>query len=249
MSEVDRLYDVRDEVDRAAQAFGAAARPRREQYEGSNESGAVTVRVSADGVLTDVRVAMGWRDRVGATGLPSAVLAAVVAAVHGRLEDWGAGLEEVRTGPAPRVRPAPGLYDTLAGRLEDHVRAARTPTEVAAVQAALVDVMDELVRSVEEVTADVDAALTATVSGVSGKERHVVAELGLASDLVALAYDDGWLERAHPANIGRETVAAVDDARRALAGRSVSDVVARSRLARMTAMFDDPDAVSRRLGL
>ncbi|MGL5867017.1 MAG: hypothetical protein ACRCYX_14335 [Dermatophilaceae bacterium] len=248
MNELDDLYDLRDEIDRLAQGFDAAAQPRQAHYEGGDDAGAVTVRVSPTGVVTHVGVATHWRDRVGPDGLPDAVLAAIQSASLSRLEDWGHGVEEAQSGPQPRARPVPGVYDTLAGQLEDRVRQSKSPAEAAAVQAALVEVMDEVLRSVDEVTADLDAALAASVSGRSGSGR-VVAEIAPTGDLVALTYDHAWLDRAHAANLGRETLAAIDDARRALAGRSIADILAGSRLTELQTMLNNPDAVSQRLGL
>ncbi|PKW28115.1 hypothetical protein [Phycicoccus duodecadis] len=249
MDEVDRLYDTRDGFDRAAQALGAAAVPTGRPYEGTDESGEVRVRLTPEGHLDDVRVGMGWRSRLGADALPAAVQDAIARASAGRLEDWGHGLDTALSGPPAPLRPAPALYDTLAGQLEDRVRSARTPAEIRAVEAALVEVMDELLRSVDEATAEVDAVLTETVRGESGRDRHVVVELTATGEVTTLTYDDAWLQRAHAANIGRETMLAVTAARRALTGRTVADAVAGSRLNRLQTMLNDPDAVAARLGL
>ncbi|MGL5911499.1 MAG: hypothetical protein ACRCZP_15985, partial [Phycicoccus sp.] len=166
-----------------------------------------------------------------------------------RLEEWGRGMETALSAPPPALRPAPGLYDTLAGQLEERVTAAKSPEQVAAVEAALADVMGELISSIDQLGAEVDDALRATVTGTSGKGRHVVADLSLAGEVVGVTFDEAWLERAHAANIGRETLAALDDARSRMAGRSVQDVVSRSRLSQLQATLSDPHAVSRRLRL
>ncbi len=249
MSDVDRLFDTRDEIDRAAQVFGAASRSAATGYDGKDEFGTATVRLTPEGHLQDVRISMDWRTRVGADGLAAAVQAAITTAGVRRLEEWGHGMDVSMSGPPPSLSPAPALYETMAGRLEDRVRSAKTPREVAAVEQALVEVMDELIRDVDELTEQVDTALTSSVRGESSHEKHAVAEMSLTGEVVALEYDERWLARAHPANIGRETLAAVDAARRALAGRSITDVIAQSRLQQLQVLLNDPDAVAQRLGL
>ncbi|MGL5930963.1 MAG: hypothetical protein ACRCY8_18680, partial [Dermatophilaceae bacterium] len=241
-------YGLRDDVDRVTQRFGAAASGTAAWFDGADESGTVTARVTAQGVVSDVRVRPGWRDRVGPAALAGAVLDALRAASVGRLEEWGRGMDAALSAPPP-LQPAPGLYATLAGQLEDRVTAATTPQQVAAVEAALVEVMEELIGGIDELSAEVDDALRATVTGNSGKDRHVVAELSLSGEVVGLTYDEVWLTRAHAANVGRETLAAIDDARSGLAGRSVQDVISRSRLSELQAALSDPHAVSRRLQL
>lgn len=249
MSDVDRLFDRRDEIDRAAQVFGAAARSTARGYEGQDESRSVTVRLTPEGRLDDVRIAVSWQRHLGVAELSAAVLGAVATAGLSRLEEWGTAMDTALSGPAPSLRPAEGLYDTLAGQLEDHVRSARSPGEVAAIEGALVEVMAELVSTVDELTEQVDEALSASVRGESGRDRHVVAELSLTGEILGITYDERWLEKAHPANIGRATMAAVDAAGRELAGRSVSDVIASSRLQQLQTLLNDPVAVSQRLGL
>lgn len=247
--EIDRLYDLRDDLDRSAQLLEAAGRSTSRGYEGSDGTGSVTVRLTPEGRLDDVRVGMAWRDAVGPAGLAGAVLGAIQAAGVARLEEWGTAMDAVLSGRAPQLRPAPDLYQTLAGRLEGHVRPSRTPHEARAAEAELVAVMDELIASVDELSAQVDAVTTATSRGRSDHSGHVVADVTAAGDVTALEYDERWLERAHPANIGRETLAAVDDALRSTAGRSVGDVVAGSRLQELTDLLNDPAAVTVRLGL
>ena len=69
-----------------------------------------------------------------------------------------------------------------------------------------------------------------------------------AGNLVDLALHPVWLERAHPNNISRLIVVAIDDARRNL-GATLPQVVADSRMTRLAGELNDPDALAARLGL
>jgi hypothetical protein len=67
--------------------------------------------------------------------------------------------------------------------------------------------------------------------------------------LVDLNLDNGLLERAHPNNVGREALQAVQDAYRQMAGSDVTSIIDRSPLGDFQRYADDPVALARTLGL
>lgn len=249
MSDVDDLYDLRDNVDGLRSRLdraGVAADPG--PLRAHDESGAVSVETDAKGVLRSVTIAMDWSAKVAPQALGAAVLDAVAALATQRLEEVGRALEESFDGPAPARTPLPAQYQTVAGHLEERLGEGRSQEEIDAVGMALIATLQDFIDSVDEVSSDLGAMRGREVTGQSDIDRNVVATMDAAGNLVDLALHPVWLERAHPNNISRLIVVAIDDARRNL-GATLPQVVADSRMTRLAGELNDPDALAARLGL
>lgn len=80
----------------------------------------------------------------------------------------------------------------------------------------------------------------------SGHAKATVTGNGTVMDL---SFDTSWLESAHPNNVGREAVQAIQDAYQHASGQDVESIVARSPLGPMQRLSQDPTAMARALGL
>ena len=138
MSDVDDLYDLRDNLDGLRSRLdraGVAADPG--PLRAHDESGAVSVETDAKGVLRSVTIAMDWSAKVAPQALGAAVLDAVAALATQRLEEVGRALEESFDGPAPARTPLPAQYQTVAGHLEERLGEGRSQEEIDAFWAKL----------------------------------------------------------------------------------------------------------------
>lgn len=246
MDEVDRVADLRDDVDRVAQQFGRVTETVKGPFTGQDHSGSVTVTATDTGQLKDVRVSVSWRSDLEPVALGAAVVEAYTAAGMSRLEGWGNALAEDLGSPPPSIRPLPQLSSTISARLAEVVRTSTSPEETQAILDAIAAFLREVNESIDAASEDVAALQRTEVSGRS-ESGHVEVVLTGAGDLREVRYDEGWLERAHVVNIGRETVTAQQNALRAMAGRGVTEVLAASRLGQLQALANDPVAFARRL--
>lgn len=245
MDRVDEVADLRDDVDRVAQRFErAAASPG--PFVGKDGSGCVSVTADAAGLILEVRVVPDWRSDLEPHELAAAVMAAFQAAGLRRVEEWGTALAGAAEGPAPSVRPLPPFRESISGRLEELVRVGAGEEETRAIMDAIAEFLREVNASVDEATEAVARAQGAEVRGASD-HGHVEVVVTGTGDLKDLRYDETWLERAHPVNIGRETVQAHQAALRATGGRTVAEVMAGTRLGQLQALAADPEALAHHL--
>ena len=110
------------------------------------------------------------------------------------------------------------------------------------------DLLHELVESIEEVRNEVREHLSREYTGRSGS-GHAKATIAGNGTLLDLAFDQTWLDSAHPANIGREATQALHEAYRQAGGEDVETIVARSPLGRIQRLSEDPVALARGIGL
>lgn len=235
---------ARDDLARRADPFRTAGESLR-PVSGKDESGAVSVTVDGQGRITQIQVSMTWRAGISAHGLSAAVNEAVVRAGAQRMNDWGEALVEAsdRSVDAPTPLPA----DDIADRLRE--AAASDPT--GSVETSLQEMRDmvrELVDSIDQVQQEVRAHLRREYPGrsPSGHARATVTGNGT---LVDLSLDTTWLEQAHPNNVGREALQAIQDAYQQMAGSDVSSIIDRSALGEAQRNAQDPLALARSLGL
>jgi hypothetical protein len=200
------LAGLRDEADSLLQQ-ATTAQSRTTPALGRDGSGEVVVELDADGELTAVRVGFAWGRALRADQLPAAVLEAWTHAQAVRLESWASAYDELEREPAPAARPAdptdPGRSVTQV--LRERIAALGGDTDAAA--HVLEEVLAEVSVALEEANRLLDEHAGRTYTGRSGS--HVRAEVTGGGDLLELHYDPGWLRRAHPGNLGRETTVAI----------------------------------------
>lgn len=246
MDGIEELADRRDEFDRMSQRLERAGTAAKGSFTGKDASGCVTVVVSEVGHFEDVRVTSDWREDLSPATLAGAVMDARTAAAMTRMGDWGNALANEMDGPPPTLRPMPPLHESLAGRIEEFVSSGAGPEETRAATEAMAEFLREVLASIDQATAEVERVRRLEVAGASegGHVRVVVTGTG---DVTSVRYDEAWLERAHPVNIGRETVQAQRAALRAVGGRDAAGVLASTRLGELEALTRDPEAFARRL--
>lgn len=245
MSRTDDIADLRDDMDRVAQRFDSAAAAAAGPSTGSDESGAVTVTITDEGHLKDVRVQMDWTTRVDPEALGGAVLAATAAASAARFEAWGTALA-APTATAPQVRPLPPVSESFGARLEEVMERSGSPDETRHRMEQMVEIVREIRASVVEAKAGL-AALQATEVIGENPKGGVEVVLSALGQLKEVRYDDAWLDRTHPTNIGRDTLLAFQDALRSVAHDGAQAAMAATRLGQLQALVNDPEALARHL--
>ena len=107
-----------------------------------------------------------------------------------------------------------------------------------------------MMGTLDELIADFDARLEAATSAehvARSSSGHVTARCHVSGDVLDLDYDQRWLERAHAFNIGRETTDACRRAYLKATEKGLDAVVAESRLAKLQALLQDPEAFAQAL--
>ncbi|WP_182112488.1 MULTISPECIES: YbaB/EbfC family nucleoid-associated protein [unclassified Actinotalea] len=246
MDQIEAFADRRDEIDRMQQRFERASGAAEGTFTGTDATGTVTVVVTPTGHFVEVRVPVTWRDELAPEGLAPAVMDARTEAAMARMAQWGEAVADELDAPAPATRPLPPAYESLAGRIDEYVTRHASPEEAQATTDAFAEFLREVLASIDEAKAEVARAQSAEIVGTS-EAGHVRVVVNGTGDVVGVRYDEGWLERAHPANIGRETVQAQAAALRAAGGRTPASVVAGTRLGELERLANDPEALARRL--
>ncbi|HEY8721636.1 hypothetical protein [Pengzhenrongella sp.] len=232
-----------------SQRFTAAAVKGPGNFSAHDATGMVAATVTGEGRLKDVRVATAWRTKVEPTAVGAAVVEAYSAARLNRLEQFGTGFAEGLDEAPPSTRPMPSFSESFGAKLDEVMtRGSTSRAESDATLEAMAAFVREINDSIDSASADVAALQRSQVTGRSARGR-VHLQLSGDGEVQRIQYDATWLERAHVANIGRETLVAQDDALRLLAGRSVADVLAASDLGRLQALASDPRALAERLRL
>lgn len=237
----DELHELREQNDREIQALEAAT-PERVERQGSDERDIVTVRVGPDGDVRDVRIAHGWRSEVGSEALGETILAAMVRAQAGVVDEYLTNVEEIDPSNLPPARPLPMLQDSgeVFGRTEPV-----TPEEAERIMA-------EIFGEAEDALARLESSLSAaSAHTASARSRHgeVTVEIDSSGEVSRLELDPRWLTGAHPANIGRLVAETLRDAQQQmLTGFSGVNDAARSTQEAMRRL-GDPNTLSRRFGL
>lgn len=236
----DRLEQLREEADVLAQQVEAAQAASSREQSGEDSTGAVTVRLAADGSIHDIEVDQAWREVVALERLGDAVVEAYGAAVTLRLEDFSAAFDAEQERP-PAPRPPSGA--DVAGEIERAIaRDERFDDDglesVIALLAEINDSLDHFTEQLETIT-----AVTHTGRSRAG---HVRATVGATGELAGITYDARWLVGAHEFNIGRETTEAVRDAVGKAGRHSLNAALADTQFGRLTADINDPATLLRR---
>jgi DNA-binding protein YbaB len=223
---IEDLAVLRESSDVLLQQLTGAQQQVR-PAEAADHTGQVVVRLDADGRLGSVQVGFTWDQHLTATELPAAVLAAVAQARVQQVEQYGEAIRAIDQEPAPRARPArtdAPMLDAFRERVEERgggTDAARELTEEILLDARAG--LDEANRLLDEHTGRRFQARS-----TSG---HVAATALGNGDVESIELDQGWVSRAHPANVGREITEAMHAATRRARREGLSAVLRATRLA------------------
>ncbi|KRF34381.1 YbaB/EbfC family nucleoid-associated protein [Nocardioides sp. Soil805] len=128
--------------------------------------------------------------------------------------------------------------------VRDALRGRGSTLSDDAVTAGLFSYMEAVESALDRALGQVEAVATTTVEGASGSGR-VRATVTMAGDLQGLELDPSWAPSAHPFNLSRETVEAVNDALRRAALRSAES----TDLADIKRLTSDPQLLLEHLRL
>lgn len=241
--QLEWLGGVRDEMDVSSQQFESLQKP--EGATGSDRSESVKVTIDAAGRVCEVSVSSGWRRQLEIDGLSEAVLEAAGEASSAQMRAWEVSAER---GSAfkPVARPMPLSHETVAGQLADRVRPEAFNERCNVVLEEMVAMLEEVSRSLDEVTSQVESRLSSTFQG-SSKSGRTKATITGAGDIADVHCDRRWLTNAHEYNIGRELTEAFQDAYRRM--DSTTDSPAMNALKDLQSIASDPNKLARRLYL
>lgn len=237
----ERLAALRDDIDLLDQTYGKAAEASRIAVTEYDRTGTVTATVDADGQLQKVAIAANWTRHHQPAELGAAVREALDAVAVARAHAWGESIANAREPQA--VRPAPRLDTDLAAKVD---AAQARGVDSDEVLGALRDLLLEMNEAVDTATAQADALATAEFRARSSS-GHVTATVGGNGDLVALDFEQPWVETAHPTNLGRESTEAILAARGLQQREGVQAILAAGPLAEAGRLSQDPAALLRRL--
>lgn len=227
------LAELRDASDVLLQQT-SAAQSRLGPVQAADDSGEVTVRLGADGMLEAVQVGFNWAQRLTVVELAAAVLVALGQARAARLEQYGEAINEVAEEPAPRARPS--ATHPVVGRF--HERLATRDGDSKAAAELVTEMLTDADLAVTEANRILDEHAHRTFHGRSRSGR-VTATASGSGDLSALDIDAAWGAKAHPANLGREITDAVRAAGQRAQREGLAAAVRASRLAQLARELTD----------
>lgn len=205
----------------------------QEWFEGSDDTGVVTVVVDRRGMVTDVVIAAQWRDKVHPRELGSALCTAANEALAGRLADEFEHLElesEFRPVTRQDAREAGG---DPTGEIAQNLQA-----EVAEL---LVAFDSEVVTYQRELSEKANAT-------ASARSRKGAVEVTLGHGrVVTVTVDPSWAKTATHTGVRVEALGAFTAADEQLGAPST--VTPPPAIARLTQLAADPPALFRELGL
>ena len=240
----EQLEQITAELERDRARFSAVGQQARRPVTGSDDTGTVEVGLDRHGRLTRVRLDNAWERRLGPDGLGSAVIAAYGAAAAVRAEAWAGGFDDAApartTAPAGETHeevdesvlaPAPvdpeeatdrSVADSmdLPRRFAEAIANRGPEVTDEAMVSGLLSFLEDADRAFDDALVQIDALSAGTATGHSSSGR-VTAVVSLAGgEPRSLDVDVSWAAGAHPFNISREIVEAVNDAQRVAAMRA-----------------------------
>ncbi|WP_109510032.1 YbaB/EbfC family nucleoid-associated protein [Nocardioides speluncae] len=205
MSElVDDLNELREELDVLQQQAEETSR-RLSPVQGADETASVSVKLSETGSFQSATVNPGWRSRISAEELGSAVLMALANAAGKRMEQYAEVQSDVEETESFTARPA-GL-DPRVEQLSKNLQ-AQSGERADASLAQTMDLLNEMLAGLDRAEALVDAHGTQEYVGRSGKGR-VTATVTGESSVTAVSINPKWLATAHEVNLSREITQAI----------------------------------------
>lgn len=239
----DPTEEFAESYDAMAPIVGVFERARMTASSGSDGSGQVTVRTTAEARVEDVIVAGRWITVLDPETLGAAIVEAYQNATMAGLQDWGRSVAEADLADQPR-RPMPPARDSLYARMSEAIDADRlaqqSPEALTAMAAVLTDINDELDAVTEEATAAAERVW-------EGRSRGALVSVSGNGLLLGVECDIDWARQTNGVGIGQHVMKAYRDAARR--ARSVEDVIASSKLGELQRLAQDPQALAARLRL
>jgi DNA-binding protein YbaB len=244
---VDSRWDRFDQTARELDRFARFAQRQAAEAHGSDPSAAVTVGLDPRGRVDAMTVAADWRRRVRGS-LPDAVRAAVQAVTTARLEAWANAMNDPSADVAPATEADLQAPRDFAVRLQEAVTAHPTPEAGEAALGALLGILQQVERGLDQASAQVERALSRAVQGRSS-DGKVAVTLSGGGDLREVRYDRPWLQHAAGSSISRQTLAALRDAYSQLDQDGVAKLIADSPLGEAQRAVQDPFGLASRMRL
>lgn len=242
--EADAIFDLRDEFDRRAQAFEAAAAVSATRATDPSDSVVVDFDPASRSLALTLRDS--WRTVYEGAELGGVVVSTVAALAAERMRAWSTEIAESDERSAPATRPVSSHGDTPSARLRTTLEGIDDSAQVRDIMGEMLTMFDEVNAGLEGTMELISARASATHSGASAA-RHVTVELDGSGAVTSVVHSDDWIARARTADIERETNEAIAAAGRAAAAATTADVLAGTPLARYSGLLNDPDGLSRLL--
>jgi DNA-binding protein YbaB len=234
----EELHRLAGEAARFARIF-SVEQDADKAFTGHDETGLVTVSVTADGQVTDVELAQDWDATIDPRKLGATVVEAVNAATVNRVTEWADRVAEAGAEPAepePPRTPAPVTINPSTAAIEDLLY-------------LLHRVGQETNPAERGRRRDPEPARPALVKGRSDGGHVVVALNGKTVAEVRVETNTMWIGGANHLEVAGELTSAFEAAYR----RAAEDAPARatdSAVAELQALTADPqEFVARLFGL
>lgn len=237
--DAERFYELRDEVDREAKMYAAAAEGA---LPGSfaDESGLITARIDERGLLS-FDIADRWREGIEPSALGDRIVAAFQALDAARVEAWATNIGDASE-QEQRASPIPSTQDSVAGKLQEALLAQ--PESGPAVEKVLENVLSLL----DDVSANLDETFSGALNRgrqteeVAPLSRHLTVELAAGGQLVAVSLSPHWAASSSGAQISRELNDTLREAFEKTAPAREAGALDGSSLEKYGRFIDDPDA-------
>lgn len=177
---LDEIVQLSGELQAFSRSFASAGAALREQSEGGDPQGGISVVLDGSGRVTAVRPSARWTERIQPEQLGGAVLQAVQAAQGVRLERWAEAARSEPSAPAP-APPEPTAADG-------------PPIDVMSMVDELTTAFDALGRFAEEVSARPRTPIVVPDELSSGDVEVSLSGLG---EPVAVRVNRDWARRTN----------------------------------------------------
>lgn len=237
--ELDRLYDLRDEVDREQQKLSRGA-SSSDRLHAEDETSSIVVDYDPATTELSVQITEGRRSTYAPEELGAAIVDVVLHAASARVAEWG---EQIEDDDRVTARPLPTVSETPVGRLAVALETGEIGMAPDAVTNRIVEMMSEMNRQLDATLDIVKGRATETFSSrtFGGNVTVTIDRAGL---LQAVDVSPAWLAGARAVTITAEINGALEAARAKLEKQSANPL-AGTPLEDFAALATDPDALIR----
>ena len=242
-SDVDDIFDLRDELDRESQRYATAAASIG-TVSASNASGSIEVTLEPAERKLAVTIRESWRSTYEASELGSAIVDTVTILATERMQKWTESVAESSETPAANTRPLPPTSESVSEQVRTAIDAAGDSVDMTTVMSDMMSILEEVNAGVESAMAIVTARAQAAHAGkdASGK---VTATVDGSGSLRSVDFEENWLDNRQAAEISREANAAIAAALRAATAAAPENDLVGTPLEKYGAVLTDPQAIAR----
>lgn len=236
--DAERLYELRDEIDRDARMYEeAAGRALPDSF--TDESGVITVRIDDRGVVS-FDIDERWRDTIETSALADRLVEAFQALNAARVEAWATHVGDASEQPRG-PSPIPPVHDSVAAKLQDAI--LEQPETGPAVE----KVLENVLAFLDDISANLDETFAGALQQGRTEEfsplsRHLSVELSGGGHLVAVSLSPTWADRSSGTQISRELNDALREAFEQATQTRDSRALAGTPLEKYGRFVDDQDA-------